>query len=543
MNASAAANQSLATCLDLVDAVASVDPDGDVIVLPQERESYSGFAAGMREWARVFIALRVAPGAHVGVLLPNGTQFMHVLFGAMMAGAVPVPINTRFRGAEIAALAARADLVAIVTVAESEHQLSLIERLYEALPDLKRGAAVGSKLHGAPLLRHIIVASGSAPAGMLDRGAIDPGAVSEAALASRRRALEPESIALVLFTSGSTAEPKGCLLSHRALIKQGRLLAERYRMTRLDRLWSPLPMFHVGGISPLLAMLSVGGAFLSMRRFEAACALDMLERERVSIAYPLFQAIIADLLQHPSFGARDLRAIRLMVSNFALQPPWIRELLTGHLPHCPQIGTYGLTESIACACTHEPTDAAADRLERLGRPLGGIDVRIVGEDGRALPAGEIGEILLRGPTLFSGYYRDAAASATALRGGWLHTGDRGSLDAAGSIMFHGRIKDVLKVGGENVGALEIETVFGAHPAVRTCAAVGVPDPRLVEVPVVFAELRAGHQASEEELIQFCRDKLASFKVPRGVFFVTEWPMSATKIDKPALRRAATAARA
>jgi fatty-acyl-CoA synthase/long-chain acyl-CoA synthetase len=273
-----------------------------------------------------------------------------------------------------------------------------------------------------------------------------------------------------------------------------------------------------------------------MRRFEPGPALALLTEERATIAYVLFQTIIADLLQHPDFATCDLRSVRLMVSNPALQPAWIRDRLCNELPGAVQIGTYGLTETVGAACTHSATDGAADRMQRLGRPLPGVEVRVIDEDGRDLPAGTTGEVLLRGPTICSGYYKDPQQTAAALPGGWLRTGDRGSLDARGSMLFHGRLKDVLKVGGENVGALEVESVVGSHPAVKGCAVVGMPDPRLVEVPVVFVELRPGASATADDIIGYCVDKLASFKVPRLAYFVTEWPMSATKIDKPALAR-------
>jgi fatty-acyl-CoA synthase len=527
------------TCMALILEAAAAHAESDAIVLPGDRVTYHGFVAGAKEWARVFIALGVSKGEHVGVLLPNGTQFMHVLFGAMLAGAVPVPINTRYRGPEIAAMLADADLVTVVSANEVEQQPNLVDRLYEALPDL-RAAAVPERLSlaQAPQLRNIIVARGEAPPGFLHCRVVAASAagVTDEAIEKRRLSVRAQDTALILYTSGSTSRPKGCLLSHSAVVTQGRLLAGRYQMTAHDRIWSPLPMFHVGGISPLMAIASVGGAFLSMRRIEAGAGLAMMASERATIAFALFQTIIADLLQHPSFEEHDFGTIRLMVSNFSLQPPWIRRLLEDRLPRAVQIGTFGLTESVASACTHSPDDSREDRLNRLGRPLPGIDVRVIGEDGRDVAPGVIGEVLLRGPTLCSGYYKDPEKTATALRGGWLHTGDRGSLDAAGSVMFHGRSKDVLKVGGENVGALEIETVVGMHPAVMSCAVVGMPDPRLVEVPVVFVELRPGARLTEEEIATFCAGKLASFKVPRRACFVTEWPMSATKIDKPALAK-------
>jgi fatty-acyl-CoA synthase len=528
-----------ATCTALILEAAAAYPDADAVVLPGDRVTYRGFAAGAAEWSRVFIALGVLKGEHVGILLPNGTDFMHVLIGAMLAGAVPVPINARYRGPELAAMLADADLVTVVTTNDAEYRPSLIERLYEALPDLSSaGAPERLSLEQAPRLRNIVATQGPPSPGILQRRALAASAarIPSDEIEKRRRSVRPEDTALILYTSGSTARPKGCMLSHAAIVTQGRLLAGRYQMTARDRIWSPLPMFHVGGISPLMAIASVGGAFLSMRRIEAGPGLAMMASERATIAFALFQTIIADLLQHPSFPQHDLGTIRLMVSNFSLQPPWIRELLADRLPQAVQIGTFGLTETVASACTHSPDDAPDDRLGRLGRPLPGIEVRVIGEDGREVEPGIIGEVLLRGPTLCSGYYKDPEKTAAALRDGWLRTGDRGSLDARGSVMFHGRLKDVLKVGGENVGALEIETVVGQHPAVKGCAVVGVPDPRLEEVPVAFVELQPGAEASEEQIVTFCEGKLASFKIPRRAYFLTEWPMSATKIDKPALVR-------
>jgi fatty-acyl-CoA synthase len=527
------------TCTAVILGAATTYPDADAVVLPGDRVTYRGFAAGAAEWSRVLIALGVLKGDHVGILLPNGTEFMQVLFGAMLAGAVPVPINARYRGPEIAALLADADLVTVVTTHDVEYHPSLIERLHEALPELSSvGAPERLSLGQAPRLRNIVATQGPPSPGILHHRAVVASAagIPSDEIETRRRSVRPEDTALILYTSGSTARPKGCLLSHAAIVTQGRLLAGRYQMSARDRIWSPLPMFHVGGISPLMAIASVGGAYLSMRRIEAGPGLAMMASERATISFALFQTIIADLLQHPSFAEHDLSAIRLMVSNFSLQPPWIRELLADRLPQAVQIGTFGLTESVASACTHSPDDAPDDRLSRLGRPLPGIEVRVIDDDGCDVAPGIIGEVLLRGPTLCSGYYKDPERTAAALRDGWLHTGDRGSLDARGSVMFHGRLKDVLKVGGENVGALEIETVVGQHPAVKGCAVVGVPDPRLEEVPVAFVELRPGAQATEEQIVTFCRGKLASFKIPRRAYFLTEWPMSATKIDKPALVR-------
>jgi acyl-CoA synthetase (AMP-forming)/AMP-acid ligase II len=527
------------TLASFILGAATAYPDAEAVVLAGDRVTYAGLVSGATGWARTLIALGVTTGEHVGILLTNGTEFMQVMFGVALAGAVPVPLNVRYRGQELAATVADADLVTIVTSGGIDPQLSLVDRLNEAFPDLPSARDPESlTLQLAPALRKIVLAAGSAAPGFLprDRVAASADAVTARAVEGRWRSARSDDTALILYTSGSTSHPKGCLLSHTAVLAQGRLMAARYAMNARDRIWSPVPMFHVGGISPFVAIASVGGTLLSIHKFEAGPGLAMLEGERATIAYVLFQTIISDLLHHADFQQRKLTSVRLMISNLALQPAWIRDLLSAQIPGAVQIGTYGLTETVGAACTHAPDDPAGDRLQRLGRPLPGVEVRIVDEDDRDVSTGTIGEVLLRGPTVCKGYYRALEKTASALRGGWLHTGDRGSLDARGSVMFHGRLKDVLKVGGEGVGALEVESVVGAHPAVKGCAVVGMPDPRLVEVPVVFVELRPGACATPDEIIAFCVGKLASFKVPRRAYLVTEWPMNATKIDKPALSR-------
>jgi fatty-acyl-CoA synthase/long-chain acyl-CoA synthetase len=209
------------------------------------------------------------------------------------------------------------------------------------------------------------------------------------------------------------------------------------------------------------------------------------------------------------------------------------------MPQALQVGSFGMTEAAGTVCTGGWDEVEARRITRLGRPLPGLEVRIVNpETGADARNGLRGEVFVRGYSLFEGYYKDAEKTAQALDAdGWFHTGDIGSLDDDGTIMFHGRIKDMLKVGGENVAAAEIEGLLGRHPAVKLAQVVGIPDAKYVEVPAAFVELKPGVRASEKELIDFCRKEISSFKVPRHVRFVTEWPMSSSKIQKFRLRDA------
>jgi len=313
-------------------------------------------------------------------------------------------------------------------------------------------------------------------------------------------------------------------------------MAKAYGMTEKDSFWSPLPMFHIAATFPVAACFDMGSAYVTMGYFDAGVALRLLEESRATINYACFVTIIGDLINHPDFATTDLSAIRLMNSSLAVQPPGFTEKLTKAMPNCIQVGTYGLSEASGTVTT-SPVDSPEHlRHTRLGSPMPGQEVEIRDPDtGKPLPTGARGEICVRGVNILKGYYRDPEKSAQTIRDGWLHTGDIGSLDEHGTIMFHGRFKDMLKVGGENVAAAEIEGLLQQHPAVKLAQVVGVPDARLVEVPAAFVELKPGQSVGEQDLIGWCKGQISSFKIPRHVRFVTSWPMSTSKIQKFKMR--------
>ncbi len=540
MSAGRALGEPPLTLGGLLLASAARFPERDALVWPDRRLSHGALLERAMAWARAFIALGVAPGEHVGLLLHTCPEFVEALFGAALAGAVVVPINARYQPGELAYLVENADLVALVTTGWLADGLDFHERLLMALPSLASATAPRAlALPEAPRLRAILTLGAKPPSGFLPVAeALAGGAhLPEAEVAARAAAVAPEALALILYTSGTTAAPKGCMIAQRAMVANARALGERYRLGADDRFWSPLPIFHIAGILPLVAILDVGGAYLTVPHFEAGAALRMLERERATCAYPCFVTIMQDLISHPDFASTDLGSVRLMNANFAVQPDWIAEAMVRAMPHTVMVGTYGLTEAAGTICTSRPDDPWEARRHRLGAPLPGWEVRIVDpETGTPLAIGERGEIEARGPGMLSGYYRAPEKTAEVLTpDGWMKTGDLGSLDADGQIMFHGRTKDMLKVGGENVAAAEIEAVLATHPAVKLAQVVGAPHPRLLEVPAAFVELHPGARASAEELIAHCRGRIASFKLPRHVRFVTEWPMSTSKIQKFRLR--------
>jgi acyl-CoA synthetase (AMP-forming)/AMP-acid ligase II len=327
------------------------------------------------------------------------------------------------------------------------------------------------------------------------------------------------------------------MLTHESIVRNGIELGRRYELGPADRFWSPLPMFHIAAILPMVTIFGVGGTYVTTNRFDAGEALRMLQSEAVTATYPCFWTIMSDLVSHPDFPAAELSRVRLMNANFAVQPAEIAEKMARAMPDTVYVGSFGMTEASGTVCTSRLTDTRAQRFGRLGTPLPGMEVRIVDPDtGAEVAPGMPGECLIRGYSTFTAYYKSPQKTAEALDAAqWFHSGDRCSIDADGQILFHGRLKDMLKVGGENVAAAEIEACLQQHPAVRLAQVVGVPDARLAEVPAAFVELQPGARASAPELIDHCRDRVAGFKVPRHVRFVSEWPTSSTKIQKFKLR--------
>ncbi len=521
---------------DLLLTAADRVPDHTALVLPGERFTYGQIADAAIAAARSLRALGVERGDHVGLLLPTCAEFVEAMFAASLLGAVVVPINARFRPAEIAYVTENADLRVILTSNRFKGAVDFVGRLHDALPGL--GQATGPRalaLDRFPELNAVVSLSGDDAPGLVNRDDFVALAarVDEDDVHVRRLQTRLGSTALILYTSGTTSNPKGCMISHESMMRSSIALGTRYEVGPEDRFWSPLPMFHIAAILPLVSIFDQGGTYLTAEHFDAGQALAMLEDEKVTLTYPCFWTIMGDLVQHPDFERTDLSAIRLMNANFGVQPAVVGETMEKVMPDICYVGTFGMTETAGTVTTGRYADSREQRFTRLGTPLPGLEVRIVNpETGDDQPTGEKGECLIRGYSTFDRYYKSPEKTAEALDAdGWFHSGDICSIDADGQLMFHGRLKDMLKVGGENVAAAEIESCLQQHDAVRLAQVVGVPDLRYQEVAAAFIELEDGASVDDETLVAHCRERMASFKVPRYVRFVTEWPMSSTKIQK------------
>ncbi|MHB1808013.1 MAG: class I adenylate-forming enzyme family protein [Solirubrobacteraceae bacterium] len=519
---------------DVLVRAAAGSPDSLAVAFPKDRRSYREMRDAAFQTARSLWGLGVRPGARVGILMTNCFDFLDVLLGSSLLGAVVVPINARFKARELAHVIADGDVEALFTSDLIEERVDFVKLLHETLRGLAQAPTPARlELDGFPGLRSVVLLGARSAPGMLDREEFESlaDALGEQDVEELRSRVPMRAGALVMYTSGTTAMPKGCALSHEALVRTAVIAARtRFRLTAQDRFWDPLPLFHMSAILPLIGVFDAGAAFLTSTHFDADVAIEQIASERASVVYSTFPAITQALVNHPLYDAERFAGVRIL-NNVA--PPDALEALQRLLPHTRLISAYGCTECAGVVSFNDPEEALEHRIRTCGRPFDGVELGVRDiESGAPVAAGQRGEIVVRGYSLFDGYHRDPELTARRFdRDGWFHTGDIGALDGEGRVSYLGRIKDMLKVGGENVAAVEIESHISAHPAVSIAAVVGVPDPKYAEVAAAFVELKPGAELSEEQLLEHCRAGLARFKVPHYVRFVDSWPMSATKIQK------------
>jgi fatty-acyl-CoA synthase len=444
-----------------------------------------------------------------------------------------VPINVRHRTAEILHVCRDGDLRALVTTSELDEPYRLGPILTEAIRGLEAAdPAKPLELEQLPNLRHVVMLGPTADPGMLDEPGLDRMALDVPRVPEH--AVSPDDPIMYMYTSGTTSTAKGCIFTHDAFTANAIGTAQRFEVTSEDRCWSPLPMYHVAALLVMSAIFSRGATFISQERFEPREAVTLCAAQRPTLLYPLFPTITLNLLQDPGFSSYDRRDVRAVCN---VSPESTQVQIQEVFAPAVLINAYGMTEVCGTLSYSRLDDSYEDRMRTCGPVLPGWEARIVDPlTGARVPHGTRGELAVRGRSLFSGYYKNPEQTgATRDADGFFHTGDLCSMDEQGFISFHGRLRDVLKVGGESVSAREVEAFLETHPGIKLSQVVGVPDDRLTEVPAAFVELSPGAELREEDVIAFCRGKIASFKVPRHVRFVTEWPMSSTKIQKFRLR--------
>lgn len=508
----------------------------EAVVEGRTRISYGELGARVERAAAACLARGVGPGDRVAVWAPNSLDWIVAALGAVSAGAVLVPLNTRFKGAE-AAYALGRSRARLLFVTGAFLGTSYVAALRRAAGD---GPGEGP-LPGLPDLREVVVLHGDAPAGFSTWKEFLAGGDGVGADRVRERAdaVRGDWPSDLVFTSGTTGRPKGVLITHAQTLRAYEIWSDLAGLRHGDRYLIVNPFFHTFGYKAgVLACLTRGATMIPQPVFDVDTALANIAAERVSVL-PGPPTLHQSLLDHPARHSHDLSALRLVVTGAAVVPLRLVERLRGELGVGTVLTAYGLSEASGIVTMCRRGDPPEVIASTSGRAIPGTEVRVVGPDGTPLPPGSPGEVLVRGFHVMRGYDHDQAddpGGDAVTPDGWLRTGDVGVLDADGNLRITDRIKDMFIVGGFNAYPAEIEQLLALHPDVADIAVVGVPDGRLGEVGRAYVVRRPGARSTADDLIAWSRREMANYKVPRQVEFVARLPRNASgKVVKGELR--------
>ncbi|MCX3286741.1 FadD3 family acyl-CoA ligase [Streptomyces sp. NEAU-H22] len=519
---------------DLVRTAAERYADVEAVVEGRTRVTYAELGARVERAAAACLATGVEPGDRVAIWAPNSLDWIVAALGAVSVGAVLVPLNTRFKGAEAADVLRRSGARLLFVTG------TFLGTSYVA--SLRRAAGNGpgtGPLPGLPALKHAVVLSEDAPADFLTWKDFlaDGEGVGTADVRDRAAAVRGTWPSDIVFTSGTTGRPKGAVITHDQTLRAYDIWGDLAGLTRGDRYLIVNPFFHTFGYKAgVIACLMRGATMIPQPVFGVNTVLANIAAERVSVL-PGPPTLLQSLLDHPARDAHDLSALRLVVTGAAVVPLRLVERLRTELGIATVLTAYGLSEASGIVTMGRRGDDPTVIASTSGRAVPGTEVRVVDPEGRPLGPGLPGEVLVRGFNVMRGYYEDERATAEVLSpDGWLRTGDIGVLDAAGNLRITDRLKDMFIVGGFNAYPAEIEQLLGLHPDVADVAVIGVPDARLGEVGRAYVVRRPGALLTADDLIAWSRREMANYKVPRTVEFVAELPRNASgKAVKGALR--------
>jgi fatty-acyl-CoA synthase len=514
----------------LLDEIAARQPDAEAVVFGTQRLTYAALRARADAFAHALRAVGVAPGDRVAILLPNRPEWLVAAFAAAKAGAIVTALSTFSTPRELAWALEHSGATAIVMTAAFRGRdfLSALLGLCPELMACAPGRLASARL---PQLQTVICLGPRTP-GVFALDDFAGGSSTPGALPGAR----PEDLCYLLYTSGSTATPKGVTLAHRGVIENGFNIGERQHLTANDRLWLAVPLFwSFGAANALPAIVTHGGCVVLQEAFEAGEALALIERERCTVYYGMANMARA-MLEHPDRPRRSLVSMR---TGLTIGLPEDIAMTMEALGARELCNVYGSTETYGNCAVTDAHDPLPLRLETQGLPLPGMEIRVVDPATREpLATGEVGELCVRG-YVTPGYYRAPDIDAGVFdRDGFFMTGDLGMVGHDGRVRFRGRLKEMIKTGGVNVAPLEVEEVLLQHPAVKQAHVVGIPDRIKTELVAAAVEVHAGAAVDASTLVAFCRERLATYKVPARLILLEsdDFPRTPTgKIHKPGLR--------
>jgi acyl-CoA synthetase (AMP-forming)/AMP-acid ligase II len=506
-------------------------PDRTAVIDGERRFTYRETHGRVEALAGFLAGRGLEPGERVSILAPNSTAFFEAYFAAARDGLILNPLNTRLSANELSAIVADAAprfLIANVSFVETVRVL------------LDRQASIAG----------VVWTGGSVPSGMRVPGEAYEDVVTAETSETRvhRDGVEEHSVAHLYYTSGTTGEPRGVPLTHRNVCAHAEAVIAELGMGERDVWGHFAPMFHLADAWATFAVTWVGGTHVMVPSFGAASVIEAIRDHGVTLSN-LVPTMLNDVMHHPAAPSIADSDMRMILSGGApIAPSLVRKIID--TTRCEYVQTYGLTETspyLTLSLLSEsmralPIDEQIAICARTGRPMRGVSLRVVDDSFLDVASDDkqVGEIVVRGDSVFGGYWNRPQDTAAAFHQGWFRTGDLAVIDAAGSVNIVDRKKDMIITGGENVYSIEVENVLYRHPAIREAAAFGLPDDHWGEIVAAAVVVHPGHTLKSDDVIAFCRQHLSSFKVPRRVFFMDALPRTGSgKITKTAIRRMST----
>jgi len=494
---------------DFLQIASAICPDRDCVIFEGHHFTYQQLSDRIDRLATLLADLGIVKGDRVGIISVNCNQFVEVYFATAKLGGIFVPLNYRAKPEELAYMI---DYASIKTLFVGQRYWEVVESVRSQLPDLANVIALegdGSDCYEALIDRE------SGP--------------------ECQTVIEDDDTTILLFTSGTTGRPKAVPLRHDAFVSYALENVEPANPDLVDRSILSVPLYHVAGIQAMIPAIYGGRTLIMMRQFELQGWLATVAQEKVTRAM-LVPTMLSWIVDDPNLGSYDLSSLRTVTYGAAPMPFEVIHKAIRLMPEVNFINGYGQTESAATLTTLGPEDHRLNgsddernkKLHRLrhsiGRPLPDVRIRIVAEDGMVVGPNDPGEIQAKGARTMTGYWGDEKLTAqTVTSDGWLRTGDAGYMDEDGYVYLTGRTDDLIIRGGENISPAEIEDVIGTHPKVKESCVIGVPDLDFGQQPFAYCVLKDGESALADEIIEFCRERLASYKRPRGVVFMADLP--------------------
>jgi fatty-acyl-CoA synthase len=512
----------------------------DALIVPHQdvHWTYGELKQRVDALARGFLALGLNRGDRIGIWAPNCAEWTITQFAAAATGLILVNINPAYRLAELEFCLNKVGCRALV-MAEGLKGSNYLTMLRTLAPEMDRCDANALASARLPRLQCVISMGGVAGAGCMNfESVMRTGAVAGPGEVALGADLQPEDPINIQFTSGTTGSPKGATLSHHNILNNGYFVGRGLKLSELDRICIPVPLYHCFGmVMGNLAAITHGAAMIyPSASFDAGRCLAAVERHRATALYGVPTMFIAEL-ERPEFASYDLSSLRTGIMAGSPCPVEVMKRVMAQM-HLTQItNCYGMTETSPVSFQTATDDPFERRVASVGRVHPHLQVKLIDAEGRCVPRGVEGELCTRGYSVMKGYWQDPDKTDEVLDDdGWLHTGDLGVIDAEGYCNITGRLKDLVIRGGENIYPREVEEYLYGHAAIQAVQVCGVPDAKFGEELCAWIQLKNGAAVTEEEIREFCRGRIAHYKIPRYVRFVSEFPMTITgKVQKFLMR--------